>query len=426
MVPNPERGVGGRPTMIETRRRGRDRRPETPLRVLVVEDSADDTALLLRELGSGGYETYFERVETAEAMRDALDGGRWDVVIADHAMPRFSAPAALGILKEKGLDLPFIIVSGRIGEDVAVEAMRAGAHDYIMKDNLRRLCPAVERELGEAAERRERRRSEAALGQSEELYRAVVEQSSECIFLVDVRSRRLLEANETFRELLGYTPKELEGITLYDLVAHDRASVDENVRLVVEKGRHDVGERRYRRKDGTLVDVEVRVNTLLLDGREVMCCVSHDVTERKRAERRRDIQYAVSRVLAESAGLEEAAPRLLEVIGAGLEWELGLLWMVDRSAGLICCEEVWRAPSVLAAEFEATSRETSLTPGRGLPARVGERGATLDPRRPRGRQLPPARERGQGGFARCLRLPDPGQRARPRCHRIFQLQGPSS
>lgn len=370
------------PVAAKARRRresgARDPGPTTPLRVLVVEDSADDTALLLRELRRGGYEPYSEQVETPEAMRQALvDGGRWDVVIADHEMPGFSAPAALGILQEKDLDLPFIIVSGRIGEEMAVEAMRAGAHDYVMKGNLARLCPAIERELKEAEGRRQRRWSEAALEQSEELYRAVVERSTECIFLVDARSKRLLEANEAFRGLLGYTPEELEGMTLYDFVAHDRASVDENVRLVVEKGRHDVGERRYRRKDGTLVDVEVRANALMLDGREVVCCVSHDITERKRAEERRDVQYTVSRILAESVGLEEAVPRLLEAIGAGLGWELGSLWMVDRGAGLLRCEEAWHAPAVPAAGFEAASRATSLPRGRGLPGRVWESGEPL-------------------------------------------------
>ena len=147
--------------MVEARRRGpweRNQGSKTPLRVLIVEDSSDDALLVVRELVRGGYETYFERVDTPEAMREALDEGRWDVIISDHAMPRFSAPEALGILQEKALDLPFIIVSSEIGEDTAVAMMRAGAHDYVAKGNLTRLCPAVARELREAAERRERSR----------------------------------------------------------------------------------------------------------------------------------------------------------------------------------------------------------------------------------------------------------------------------
>ncbi|MBM4325221.1 MAG: response regulator [Deltaproteobacteria bacterium] len=137
-----------------------------PLRVLIVEDSEDDALLTERELKRGGYDPIFERVETPETMRKALLNQIWDIVISDHSMPHFSSPAALAILKESGLDLPFMIVSGTIGEDVAVAAMKAGAHDYIMKDNLTRLVPAIERELKEAALRQERKRAE---GEKEKL-----------------------------------------------------------------------------------------------------------------------------------------------------------------------------------------------------------------------------------------------------------------
>ena len=132
----------------------------TPLRVLIVEDSEEDAILTLRALSRSGYEPTFERVETAEAMGLALRSKTWDVVLADHNMPSFDSLNALMLVKRRGLDIPFIIVSGTIGEDTAVAAMRAGAHDYIMKDKLARLGPAVERELAEAEERRARRRAE--------------------------------------------------------------------------------------------------------------------------------------------------------------------------------------------------------------------------------------------------------------------------
>src|SRR5438552_3797662 len=134
-----------------------------PLRVLLVEDSGDDADLLLHELRRGGYGPTFELVDTGEAMSAALDRQSWEVVIADYSMPRFSAPAALMLMKEKGLDLPFIIVSGTIGEAIAVAAMKSGAHDYLIKGQLARLVPAVERELREAEVRRARRRAEQAL-----------------------------------------------------------------------------------------------------------------------------------------------------------------------------------------------------------------------------------------------------------------------
>jgi PAS domain S-box-containing protein len=134
------------------------------LRILIVEDSEDDAALLLRELRRGGYDPIFERVETADAMRAALGAKTWDVIASDYAMPRFSVPAALEIVKESGLDVPFLIVSGAIGEDRAVAAMKAGAHDYVMKDRLARIVPAIEREMREAEVRRKRRQAEEALG----------------------------------------------------------------------------------------------------------------------------------------------------------------------------------------------------------------------------------------------------------------------
>ncbi len=133
------------------------------LRVIIVEDSDDDMLLLLRALKKGGYEPVYTRVETREQLLEALSDERWELIISDHAMPKFSAPEALEVLKESGRDLPFIIVSGTIGEDVAVEAMKAGAHDYIMKDNLIRLAPAVARELRDAEIRKERERYQEQL-----------------------------------------------------------------------------------------------------------------------------------------------------------------------------------------------------------------------------------------------------------------------
>ena len=129
-----------------------------PLRLLLVEDSEDDALLLKRTLTRGGYELMqFTRVDTAEALENALAANTWDIIIADYAMPQFDGIKALEICKAYDLEIPFIIVSGTIGETVAVNAMKAGAHDYLMKDKLARLIPAIERELEDAAARRARR-----------------------------------------------------------------------------------------------------------------------------------------------------------------------------------------------------------------------------------------------------------------------------
>ena len=134
-----------------------------PLRVLIAEDSESDARLLVRELERAGFDTAYERVDSRTAMQAALDRHPWDLVIGDYSMPEFSGPAALALLRAHDPDTPFIFVSGSMGEDVAVEAMKAGAQDFLTKGNLRRLIPAIERELREAEVRRERRRGQTAL-----------------------------------------------------------------------------------------------------------------------------------------------------------------------------------------------------------------------------------------------------------------------
>ena len=140
-----------------------------PLRVLLVEDSAADAELMLRALKASGFDPVHERVETAAALRAAFEGITWDVVLSDYYLPELEAPAALALVRERAPDMPFLVVSGSMGEDSAVAAMKAGATDYIMKDRLQRLAPAVERAIEEAAVRRDRRRLEQQLLASQRL-----------------------------------------------------------------------------------------------------------------------------------------------------------------------------------------------------------------------------------------------------------------
>jgi putative two-component system response regulator len=139
-----------------------------PLRVLFVEDSPDDAELLARELRKGGYDLEFERVDTGPAMEEALARHTWDLVVSDHAMLQFDSMAALNVLKASGADTPFIIISGTIGEERAVQAMRAGASDYLVKGHLKRLIPVVQRELADMESRRARRAAELALRDREQ------------------------------------------------------------------------------------------------------------------------------------------------------------------------------------------------------------------------------------------------------------------
>lgn len=181
-----------------------------PLRVLIIEDSEDDTLLIVRELKRGGYEPAFERVELPEAMTAALATQQWDIIISDYRLPHFSGLLALKLLKDKGLDIPFILVSGIITEDEAIEAMEEGAQDYIMKDHLRRLLPAVTRELREAEIRRARWEAEKKLRASENLYRTIFETTGTAIS-IDNEDTTILLANKEYENITGYTREELEG-----------------------------------------------------------------------------------------------------------------------------------------------------------------------------------------------------------------------
>jgi len=178
------------------------------LRIIIIEDSPDDALLVVREVEHAGYIVQAQRVQTAEELRDALAQGTWDLVLADYSLPHFSATEGLAILKETGLDVPFIIVSGKIGEEMAVQLMKGGAADYVMKDRLSRLAPAVQRELREADERKRKRDAERALAESEKRYRLLVESQTDLIVKTDPEGR-FGYANPTYCALFGKSLQEL-------------------------------------------------------------------------------------------------------------------------------------------------------------------------------------------------------------------------
>ena len=181
------------------------------LRVLIAEDSIDDVLLLQRELKRGGYDTVMRRVESAAALAAALDEAPWDVVLCDYVIPGLDIMDALREVQGRGLDLPFIIVSGRVGEDEAAGALKAGAHDFVTKERLHRLVPAIERERREAADRGLRRQAEQALRQSEERYRLLVESIQDyAICLLDTAGH-VSSWNGGAEHIYGFSRQEIQG-----------------------------------------------------------------------------------------------------------------------------------------------------------------------------------------------------------------------
>jgi PAS domain S-box-containing protein len=446
-----------------------DRDRSGVLRILILEDSKSDAELIGARLIEGGIGCELARVQSRDAFAAVLEEGGVDLILADYALPGFDGLSALRLAKELRPSVPFIFISGIPGEEVAIETLKSGATDYVLKHRLERLLPAVRRAMREAEERRraegalerseerfrslvryasdiivildaegiilyespavervlgfrpderigtdafshvhpldlgmvrsrfvelledpdrrlyaeyrardsngiwrhfeaigtnllddpviggivintrdisERRRAEKALRDGEELYRTVVEQASENIFVVDLESRRILEANAALQRSLGYALEELKGMTLYDLVAHDQESVDLNTERLVASGSLCVGERKYRRKDGSLVDVEVNAGVIPYGNGHAMCIVAHDVTERKRSETalRQNLSVLLAlreagQVLSSTLESEEIVTRLLEIMRSVANLTAAVISRFNQKGNL----RVWRS-----------------------------------------------------------------------------------
>ncbi len=195
------------------------------IKILFVEDSEEDALLLQREINRAGFEVASLRVETAKDMRSALDTSEWDLIISDGVLPHFNAADALKIVAETGKYIPFIIVSGRIDEESAVVAMRSGAHDYINKNDLKRLVPAVERELAEASERKMRRRMELSVQKSESRYRMLFEKMMDAFLLhtdvhdndSEVADFMIIDVNRAYVDITGISRENLIGKTMREI-----------------------------------------------------------------------------------------------------------------------------------------------------------------------------------------------------------------
>jgi len=255
------------------------------LQVLVVEDSENDTKLLLEELHQGGYDAVHERVQTAAELTAALDRHAWDVVLSDYVLPQFSGPAALKLLRERAVDTPFIAISGMSGEEAAVDMMKAGASDYIVKSNLSRLVPAVERELEVAQSRRARVRAEAAM----QFLAAIVESTDDAIYGKSLDGP-IVSWNKAAERIFGYTADEVIGHSVSILYPMDRRDELIDIMERIKRGqRVGLYETIRLRKDGQFIPVSVTVSPVLDNNGKVVgaSAITRDITLRKNDEAER-------------------------------------------------------------------------------------------------------------------------------------------
>lgn len=299
------------------------------LHILIVDDSPDDAALIAGELQRDFYTSY-ERVESAEQMKAALQSDGWDLVISDYLLSRFCGLSALQVLRQSGLDLPFIVVSSQRGEEIAVEAMRAGAHYYLLKGNLSGLVPAVRRELKEAVARQESRMAQDTILATEARFKSLVEQSLVGIFVL--QEDMFIYVNPKLADIFGCRAEQLIGKNLLDVVTRDDQikvsthflaplrETSENLEFSFDGARSDLA----------VINLEVNGTKARLNGKHAIIGTLLDLTERKRAEAelkklsRAVEQSPVSVVITDPNGrIEYINPKFIEVSGYTEEELLG-------------------------------------------------------------------------------------------------------
>src|SRR5450830_1536262 len=316
---------------------GAQYRVNKPVKVLIVEDSEDDAKLALLALRRGGFEPTYRRVQTAAELETALAQERWDAVILDFKMPGFTGMDALRIFRSTGLDIPVILISGTIGEETAVDAMKAGASDYVMKKSLARLAPALERELKETQMRAAHQRAQAALTDSEKRFRQMAENIRDVFFLLDADGTRMLYISPAYEEVSGRSCESVYANPeswIEAIHPDDRASTYEKSKAGMSTGAYEV-EFRIVRPDGSIRWIKLRGFPVRDAAGKIVriAGVAEDITQRTQAAQE----------------LRESERRFSELLQ---NVELVSL-MLDREARITYCNEYllrltgWRQEEVI-------------------------------------------------------------------------------
>ena len=303
------------------------------LNVLVIEDNQSDAELNVRMLRKAGYEVMYKRVETAEDMTAAFESESWDLILSDYSMPRFSVHAALQIYNAQGADIPFIVISGAIGEEKAIQLIKSGVHDYLLKGNMTRFISVVDRELRETLRKKELVSVSNALTTSEAKFQRYIDNAPDGIFIAD-ETGKYIEVNEAACMITGYTTNELLMLHIWDLLPEE--SLEDGMasfREVVETGASK-SDLMYKRKDGTLrwwtVDAVKLDETRFLG-------FTKDITDRKTAimevtKAREDLQM-LNRYLMDAREDERAsvAMEIHDELGQALTAiKIDMNWVVEH------------------------------------------------------------------------------------------------
>ena len=254
------------------------------LRILIVEDVEPDAELELRELRRAGFACDARRVQTAADFKKALEEFQPRVILSDFSMPQFDGMEALRIARQSYPDIPFVFVSGTIGEEYAVRALKNGATDYVLKSNLIRLPVAVEKALKDQEERLARQALAEEVRASEKRYRQLFDSNPHPMWVYDIGTLRFLAVNDTAVARYGFSREEFLGMTIEDIRPEkERRRLRELVARRLPKV-NESGTWQHQTKDGKRIDVEISSHDLLLEGRRARMVVAYDVTERRRAE----------------------------------------------------------------------------------------------------------------------------------------------
>ncbi|MEH2420678.1 MAG: response regulator [Nostoc sp.] len=290
------------------------------LRFLLLEDSVLDAELAQAMLTEGGINCELIRVETGPDFLAAVESETFDLILSDYALPSFDGISALEIARNRTPEVPFIFVSAALGEELAIEALKNGATDYVLKQRLGRLVPSVQRALREAKERRERKRAEESLQKSEARYRRIVDTSYEGIWMIDSQSRTEF-VNQRLSEMLGYTAEEMLGRSIFDFMDQGDGIVTQKKLEWLKREGSDLKEGRLRCKDGSYIWTLISARAIFGEQNEFLGAIAMltDITDRKRTESERDRLLQLEQVARAEA---EATNRIKDEFLAVLSHEL--------------------------------------------------------------------------------------------------------